>query len=253
MNVLFTLLLLALGASSIIFMRMAQSGVAWAKPVTVACTLALMVLALVQMFAPDATADPEADRRHYEGYHAVCGEYLGQNLAARHPGARVTLLTWPTMISPPQGSRILQASLKDTLESGGLTVTIQPIVVPDKIPQRLKSAGSPEMLMNSSLGFGPRELRQTLSALSGQTDLAVCTIDLMFDLETNSLPPRGSDPAVVLINSFVSDPEFLLRRTSLDALVTIRNNPDIWKRGATIPNDLADAFNQRFELHQAGK
>jgi hypothetical protein len=248
--------LLLLGAVIPWLLRRSKHGSAWAKPAVVVCSVLVVLLAAYRIF-DKPTLTVGAAMARYEQYRAICGEVLGESLVARHPGARVVLLTTPGMTAP--GSRTFLDRLQATLESGGLTVTREPVTPPGdalanmipsddpNIPPEMAERARRELLEESSLWFDTAFLKDLLSGLRGRADVVVCSIHFRMGSDgAKQLPANG--PALVLVNVDVPEPQQLIADTVLDTVVVFRNNPDMWKPDVRMPRQRDAAFRSCYEM-----
>lgn len=252
-----TILLLFLGAACFYFLRLSKSNVTWAKLAVVVCAILLVVLAVARMSeSKDISTGAVMDR--YERYQAICGEVLGESLAARHPAARVVLLTAPPATAP--GRQALLDSLQKALTGGGLTVSRKDVTPPEGMMASLLPVDDPgltpemaerfksEMTMDTSLWFNTTLLGEILDDLKGQADLVVCVLSFPMGADAAKLPPKGSGPALVLLNADIQEPQELLQSTVLDSVVLYQGGPDMWKPGTHIPKDKNAAFARHYKL-----
>ena len=253
MNILMTIVVCAFGAALFHLLRLSRRGVSWARPATLLCAAALILLAAGRI-ASSTRSSRSIALSQYGELQSVCGEYLGVILAERHPGARVAVLCAPTDGDRPNR---LTRHLLSALESGGLSISLHSVEHSGAIdwsPGAGDSADSARgmegeeerMALESSMGIPMGRLRQLLKELDGQADLVVNTVGIAFTDDLTTLPAKGEGPALVMMQLSSPDMDRLLERTILDTVVNYRNNPAAFKPDYRLPKNAGKAFNDCF-------
>jgi hypothetical protein len=252
-----------LGVGSVVLLRKAKQGSAGARPAAAVCALLTLVLAVGRMVVGGEGNQGEDAVESYRLYQEVCGTYLGQELALRHTGARVVILVPPRLGGMPEASLVQESlvnSLQAALQAGGASAEVREVAIPEDTLAQSRPAGEgtedPEAqsdlsefgMMEYGMSFDTERLSGVLSELQGEADLVVCTMDMAAGVAPGSLPEVGSAPLLVLLPLWIEDLASVLETTVLDAVVLHQDDPDLWQADTSVPDDLAEAFHQRFVL-----
>ena len=256
---LLTVLLLVLGMATVWLLRLCRTGVSWAKPAVILCSIAVIVLAVARVIFTSGTRTAGEIVALHEGYQAVCGEILGASILERHPNARVILLTPPN--GTFTGNQALVDRLQATLEEGGLSLTRKGITIPDgvkdsflrdnkNIPPGMQQEFVTMMMADVSAWLDASSFNKALQDLAGQTDLVICTFPFSatVGMDRTDLLKKGAGPALVMLHFDSPHAEQMLESTVLDTVITYNNDPDVWKPGAKMPKNKQLAFQQRYGL-----
>jgi prepilin-type processing-associated H-X9-DG protein len=194
--------------------------------------------------APQVTAGPAVVEREV-GYMRIGGLTLGKTLAAKHPKARVLILTGPQ----PAGTREDPAvsGLREGMQ--GMTV-VATVTVPEQAAKAFAAelpAGQQRggMLPPLEFWFTGRLLNQATAAYAGEVDLVVSTI---------GLPPEAQpEPwfwqAKVKV-AFANGSIYDLRKAIEEGRITaaIAYNPKAVYDELPLPTDPGVAFAKRYLL-----
>ena len=98
------------------------------------------------------------------------------------------------------------------------------------------------------IALEPIDLRGVLKGLEAEADVVVFMVAYPEPIQDARLPPKGSGPALIMLDVDIQEAIPLLEGTVLDTVVTGRKDSNIWRPGAKKPKDRQEAFKQHYEI-----
>ncbi len=161
-------------------------------------------------------------------YQEIQGAVIGQKLAKAYPVARVVIVHPEPIESNPHLNALNQSlakSLKEKLQSRGLTVSEQTMPLSDSarrlISQAEQDEGGSTTLAEEMALIQPWEFVQAAKTLNGKTHLVVSLIEIPKS-HPIKFPSPNESPKIILFNCWLEKPESLLNNTAVVGIVRVR-------------------------------
>lgn len=229
-----------------------QRGAPWGRPVTIACAVVALLMAIGTMFRGGDRVDVRAIRRREAAYQRIAMERLGQHLAEAHSGFRA-LVVKPIEFGDPTETTTAQL---DGLRAGlGGQIEIVAIVspeIPEEFRQMMEHAGE-DMDMVPMPPMADMSMMQADSFNAGvndyldDVDLVISLVGLPMDMQNLSIW-RKRPPPKLAVYGFPHMPGIkeAIGDGYIVAFVTHRPDPDP-EAHKVMPRSIQD-FDTRYIL-----
>ena len=249
------------------FVMLRKSGphTPWAKPVAILCLLLALGLAIGRMINSSSRGQANLALATHQRYQDILTTQLAANLKTRHAGARVVILSPPIQEFQNQASNeghpTLTEGLQQALENEGFIVTSLAIKIPNEALARFQAQVDPStdpstdtsiiidmLVADLSQWFSPQDFSSVLKQLATDADLVISTLPFPSGIDSRILPLSDRKPAVVLLNTSITNTREAMEQTALDTIVLNQTNPSAWMPGTAIPKHPEEAFRKRYLL-----
>ncbi|OGV63272.1 MAG: hypothetical protein A3K19_12865 [Lentisphaerae bacterium RIFOXYB12_FULL_65_16] len=242
-------------------MKKHRLGYWWGRPVTVVCACVALLFALLHAFSsggPNMTKVIDREMR----YQFFGGKKLGLYLAEKYPNSKAVIIVQasPTGAS---GGEDRKNALVDGLKEGlGTAITVVAEASPE-LPASARramgggAAGGPggeggpgpeamDMVAPLEYWFTAELFDKLVSKYSKQADLVITTIGLPQDVSAMKFWQMNPRPKLAMASGSVYELKKAFKGQAIVAAVTY--SPKAQYKDKPAPNDMDEAFNERFLL-----
>jgi len=230
-----------------------KQGAQWGKPLTIACAIVALLLAVGTIFSGGNRVDVEAIRERELAYAEISTHKLGAYLGEKFAGSDAVVIV-PIDFGVPNESAVAQ--LRGLKEGLGTDVEIVAEVSPElseEFKQMMEQA--PEGAEMPYMGMAPmmdmmiraEQFNKIFKEEAKGVDLVITLVGLPMDLE-NLICWKMSDPPKLAVYSAMQVPRLkeAIKQDYVSALIAYRPDPDMEQKD--IPDDMEEAFAKRYLL-----
>ncbi|OPZ31721.1 MAG: hypothetical protein BWZ02_00049 [Lentisphaerae bacterium ADurb.BinA184] len=249
------------GVGAVLGLIKMKQGVEWGKPLTVACALVALVLAIGSMFRGGGPSQREINdiRKRELAYERISTKKLGTYLAEKFSGGKALVIKSVEFMPQQAVDPRFEAQMAGLKEGLGEAVEIGAVVSPE-IPEEYKKymESMPKGPEGEDMGYammGPmmdtmlqaKDFNKLIKEMPEGTNLIISLIGLPMDLNNLSLWTMKNAPKLVLVSAMnLPQLQEAIREGYVTAMLTYRPDPDM--QDPSIPKDPEAAFNKRYLL-----
>lgn len=244
---LYIAMLLCAGGMIVAHLQYKKKGVVWGRPLSGMLGIACLVLALAQIVMIARRPMEHRDRLMKTDlqYAAVAMEYLGTHLGTTFPDHQILLITRPVTTEFKDTHEIMMEGFRKGL-AGRIPIAAQ--VEPPRTVAELMAGGE----LSDDFVFTSTQFDQ-LVKMHPECNLIVSLIGLPKDFLKMALWTMTPEKRPKLVLGFAN--VFELKnaiKTDYISAAMIYNSAYRPSSGETVPDDLTEAFNRRYQLISKG-